>query len=335
MLVVGQHLRELVLAQQAVVHEDAVQLVADGLLQQHGGHGAVHPAAEGHDHLAVSHLLPQALHGAVHEAGRGPVGLGVADAQHEVAQQLQALGGVVHLRVELHGEGGFPDQLVGGHGHGVGAGEHLHGPGRGGDAVAVAHPDLGAGVDAGEERPGHVDVVQVRPAVLPHVAALHGGAGALGQQLGAVAHGQHGHAAFQPGQVGVRRVGVVHAEGASAQDHALHGGVVAVLGGLGEGVDLAVDVELAHAAGDELGVLRPVVEDQDHVGTKGSRGGGTGCGHGRRVHALPRSAAPLRTPPPCGRWMGGPAPACGKIVENPRGGFHPVPGRNAPRRGVI
>jgi hypothetical protein len=57
--------------------------------------------------------------------------------------------------------------------------------------------------------------------------------------------------------------GIVHAAGTAAEDHALDGGVRAKSSGLGEGMDLAIHVQLAHPAGDELGVLRTVVEDED------------------------------------------------------------------------
>ena len=56
-------------AQQAVVHEDAGQAVADGPVHQHRGDGGVHPAGQGADDLAVAHLLPDALGGGLDEGG--------------------------------------------------------------------------------------------------------------------------------------------------------------------------------------------------------------------------------------------------------------------------
>ena len=47
----------LVLAHQAVVHEDAGELTADGLCEQRRGNGAVHAAGQGQQHLAVADLL--------------------------------------------------------------------------------------------------------------------------------------------------------------------------------------------------------------------------------------------------------------------------------------
>ncbi len=62
-------------AQQAVVHEDAGQAVADGPVHQYRGDRGIHPAGQGADHLAVAHLLPDVLGGGLDEGGHGPQGL--------------------------------------------------------------------------------------------------------------------------------------------------------------------------------------------------------------------------------------------------------------------
>ena len=43
-------------AQQAVIDEDAGELVADRLVDQHGGHGRIDAAGEAADHLALADL---------------------------------------------------------------------------------------------------------------------------------------------------------------------------------------------------------------------------------------------------------------------------------------
>ena len=53
----GDDLPGLVLPQQAVVDEDAGQLLADRLVDQHRRHRGVDPAGEPADHLAVADLL--------------------------------------------------------------------------------------------------------------------------------------------------------------------------------------------------------------------------------------------------------------------------------------
>ena len=58
-LVVVHDLLELVLAQHAVVDEDTRQAIADGLVQQHGGNGAVDTARESEDDAVVAQLIAQ------------------------------------------------------------------------------------------------------------------------------------------------------------------------------------------------------------------------------------------------------------------------------------
>ena len=52
------HLLRLVLPEHAVVHEDAGELLADGLVHEHGGNRGIHAAGKAADRLLVSHGLP-------------------------------------------------------------------------------------------------------------------------------------------------------------------------------------------------------------------------------------------------------------------------------------
>ena len=52
----AQHLLRLALPQQAVIDEDAGELVADRLVDQDRGDGGIHAAGEAADHLALAHL---------------------------------------------------------------------------------------------------------------------------------------------------------------------------------------------------------------------------------------------------------------------------------------
>ena len=105
--------------------------------------------------------------------------------------------------------------------------------------------------------------VEVGAAVLALARAGHLAAEVAGDQLGAVADAEHGHAEVVDGGVDAGRAVDVDRLRAAAEDHA---GRVArgQLGG-GDRVrdDLAVDVRLADAAGDELRVLGAEVDDED------------------------------------------------------------------------
>ena len=61
-------------AQQAVVDEDAGELVADGAVDEGGGHGGVHSPAQAADDVGVAHLLADAGHLLVDDVVRRPGG---------------------------------------------------------------------------------------------------------------------------------------------------------------------------------------------------------------------------------------------------------------------
>ena len=89
-------------AQQAVIDEDAGELVADGLVDEHRRHGGIDAAREAADHPARADLGADALDGLLAEGLHGPVALAARDVVHEVADELRAVRRVHHFRVELH-----------------------------------------------------------------------------------------------------------------------------------------------------------------------------------------------------------------------------------------
>src|SRR5690606_32811284 len=137
-----------------------------------------------------------------------------------------------------------------------------------------------------------------RIAEFVHDAHLDLAAQLRGHGLHAVADAEHGDVGIPHGLRRGRRIGLEHGLGAAGEDDSLrieraHG----VIAGI-PGMDLAIDAELAHAARDELGVLRSEVEDQDAVrvdvgvrgwahGSRGaSKAGGLGPPRGPRKPAI-------------------------------------------------
>ncbi|MCY1440703.1 hypothetical protein D9M71_569880 [compost metagenome] len=142
-----------------------------------------------------------------------------------------------------------------------------------GDLVAVAHPHVEAEhavvvhvvLDAVEQT-GLADHVDAGVAELAQVGTLHLAAELLGHGLHAVADAEQRHAQVEYRLRRARAVSFVHRLRTTGEDDAARGEgadgrVVHV-----ERMDLAVHTDLAHAAGDQLGVLGAEVQDQDPVG---------------------------------------------------------------------
>ena len=254
-------LGELVFAEDAVVDEDAGQAIADRLRDQDCGYGGVDAAREPADGVAFADLGLDALDGGLNEVFGGPVGLGAAEVEDKVAEQFHALAGVGDLGVELDGPDFF--LFVGDAGYGVGCLGNERKAGREhGGIVAVGHPDVHGGGEAGEEW-SLADEGDFGVAVLAVGGAFDASAQVVGDELEAVADAEDGDAEGEDGGVGGGRVGVVDRAGAAREDDAegVEGFDLVKWDGARE--DNGEDVELADAACDELGVLRTKVEDND------------------------------------------------------------------------
>ena len=259
----------LVLAQQAVVDEHALELVADRLMQQHGHDAGIDAAGEAADDPALADLGADLGDGALAERGHGPVALGAGDVQREVAQQLGAVGRVHHLGVELHaviaaalvGDGGEGRVLAGG--DDGEAGRQLRHP------VAVAHPDLlaVAGLPDALEQAGRGLALDLGAAELAVMSALDRAAQLLGHGLLAVADAQHRHVGLEDRGMGGGRLALGHRGRAAGEDDPprIERLDLRVVDGL-EGQDFTVNPGFAHAAGDQLGNLGTEIDDQQTVG---------------------------------------------------------------------
>ena len=182
----------------------------------------------------------------------------------EVFQQLASARGVDDFGVELEAVEAALDVGHGGDGAGEGAGDGGEAGGQGGDLIAVAHPDVEFAGEAGEER-GVAGALDEGGAVLAAVAGFDVAAEELSGHLHAVADAEDGEAEVEKFGVAEGRVGFKDARGAAGEDDA--GGFAGGEGGGGgvEAQQFAIDVLLADTAGDELAVLRAVVENGDPV----------------------------------------------------------------------
>ena len=135
--------------------------------------------------------------------------------------------------------------------------------GQTGQLVAVGVPDLEGLGEFAEEWAFLAGDRQRAFSVFAFGAFFHLAAQKMTHQLHAVANAQHGHAQIEDGRIGQGSLGRVHRGGAARQDDAfgsefldLRGrGVVAHQG--------RVNVQFTNPACNDLGVLRPEIEDDD------------------------------------------------------------------------
>ena len=251
-----------VLAEQAVVHKHAGQLLSDGLCQHRSQHRGIHAAGQGAQHLAVANALPQSLDIVLHEGVHLPVAGAATDVIHEVAEHLLALSGVEHFRVELNSVQALLGVLCSSHRAVHGVCGDLEAGGCLLDVVVVAHPADGGGLNILE----HLAAVVHKDLGLA-VLTLRGAADMTAQQvhhqLAAVADSQHRDAPVEDLGVNGGRIFQIDAVGAAGEDDAL--GVLRLDDRQVSfiGIDFTVDIVLADTARDQLIVLAAKVQHDD------------------------------------------------------------------------
>ena len=264
----GDDLGGLALAHQAMVHEDAGQPLADGLVDQHRRHGGIDAARQAAEHPALlANLGADRLDGLAPEGGHGPVALQPCDLVDEVGDQLRPIGRMHDLQMELHRI--VTARLVGDGGHGGVFGQRDAAEARRqlGHPVAMAHPHgiALARLPHALEEGGGLGDLQLGPAEFAVMPRLDLAAQLHGHDLLAIADAQHGDARVEDGLGSPWGALVCHRAGPAREDHRLGGQLrKGALGGL-EGGDLAIDAGLAHAPRDELGHLRAEIDDQHLV----------------------------------------------------------------------
>ena len=98
-VIIRHHLLGLILAQQSGVDEDAVELVSDGKVAQHGAHAAVNAAGQAAQRAAAIRRAVDFLAGAVNQRLIRPPRGAAADVLAEADEQMTRKG-VVPLQLE-------------------------------------------------------------------------------------------------------------------------------------------------------------------------------------------------------------------------------------------
>lgn len=133
-----------------------------------------------------------------------------------------------------------------------------------GDVEGVAHPCDGLRLHAGKQRAVDVEIHR-DAAIFALGGALDGAAEGVGRQLHAVADAQNRDALLVDGRVDMRRIRVEHGSGAAGEDDA-HRLLFKDFGKRRQvGNNLAENLGFAHTAGDQLGILRAEVHQNNSL----------------------------------------------------------------------
>ena len=150
-----------------------MEAIADGTMQQHRCYRRVDTTRKSEDHLVISQFLAKSLHGRVDERCRTPCAAAPADAQHEITQQLCAIGRVEHFGVELDAPGLFSLDMISRHTHIVGRSDDLIPRRDIGDSVAMRHPHLSRGGESRHKAIARIHHAQHRATILAARCTLH------------------------------------------------------------------------------------------------------------------------------------------------------------------
>ena len=276
----------LVRAHQPVIDEDAGQLVADRLVDQHRGDRAVDAAGKAADHPALADL------------GADVGDLGGADIRPSSSRRRRPQTWRTKLASSLPPSGVWTTSgwnirlkkrrcLVGRDRirRAFGCGDDAEALGQRLDPVAMAHPDLVALARLPEpvEQRGFADDLDEGAAELAIVGRRDPAAQLLRHRLLAVADGEDRQAGVEEMLRRARAVVPHHRGGAAGKDDALGLQPREGLVGAVERRDLAIDAGLAHPPGDELGHLAAEIDDEDGIGAGRH---GRAIGRGRRAVKL-------------------------------------------------
>ena len=255
-----RHLLGLVRAHEAVVDEDAGELIADRLVDEQGGDGGVDAAGERAEDALRADLGADPLHLLLDHGGRRPGRRRIGDPVEEVLQHVLPVRRVDDFRVELDAvepPGRILERRDGRRG---GASRDRRAERRRGDRVAMAHPDGLLRRQPVEERARAV--VELGLAELRGPRSRDLAAELERHQLGAVADAERGDPELEELLVDPRRPLRVDRRGAAGEDH--RDGVAPADLRRAQRVrdELGVDPGIADAARDQLRVLAAEVEHE-------------------------------------------------------------------------
>ena len=206
--------------QEAVVDENAGQLIADGFVYEDSCDRGVDAAGEGADDIVISNFFTDIFDSDVDVVAHGPAAFTFADVEEEVLQHGGAFRGVDDLGMELdsveaagfichrssRGEVGVTGESE--------AGRHLC------DGIAMAHPYRCLFGDAFEECGAAVSV-EIGVTVFMFFRFRNFAAQGLGHELHAVADAEDRHTCFEYVRIDLRRIFRIDAGWAAGENDPL------------------------------------------------------------------------------------------------------------------
>ena len=254
------HLLGLVRAHEAVVDEDAGELVADGLVDQQRGDRGVDAAREPADDAVAPDLGADPLDLLLDHGSGRPRGRRAGNVVEEVLQQVLAVRRVHDLGVELDAVEPAARVLERGNRCRCGRPGDDRSLRRRDDGVAMAHPDDLLLGQAGEE--GAATAVELRLAELGGAGARDLAAQLQREQLGAVADAERRDPELEEGLVDPRGALGVDRGRAAGEDQRGRVPRPHLVDAERVRHELRVDTCVADAAGDQLRVLAAEVEHE-------------------------------------------------------------------------
>ena len=247
-----------------MIDEHTRQPIPDRALHKRCGHCGVHPAGQPTDRATVTDLRGDSRDLGVDDTLGRPVGGQTCDVVQEPLQDRLSVVGVCHLRVELH-PGQRPVAVHEGRDrsrrcgcHDVTVGRRLH------HGITVGHPyRLLLGLTGEEHRLGGLEC---SPPVLAQARLVDPAAETCRHHLEPVTDPEHRHVGLQQFLVEGGCVVNVHTRRTSGEDDGQRLLREDLLSAPGVRDHLRVQMCLADAARDELGVLGAEVDDEDGTG---------------------------------------------------------------------
>ena len=241
-----------------------VELVADGAVHEQRGDRGVDAAAQAADDLGVADLVADARDLVLDDRGRRPRHVAAAHVAQEALEDVLPERRVHDLGVELDAVDPALFGLEGGHRRLARRGQRAEARRRGEDGVAMRHPAALLVRQPGQQ-PAVVGDGELGAAELAHLGALDAPAELERDELHPVTDAEDRDPELEQLRIELGRVVGVDRRRAAGEDQALGPAPRDLLGADVMGQQLAEHAALAHAAGDELGVLPAVVEDDDLV----------------------------------------------------------------------